>query len=74
MLQFPNDMDNKQLSFRPTTWRQQWIACVAQLVKNPKTLVDLQKLVVDSAAVVKTTPTTVDFGDCATDSDPEPDD
>jgi hypothetical protein len=74
MLQFPNDMDNKQLSFRPTNWRQQWTACVAQLVKNPKTLLDLQKLVVDSAAVVKATPTTVDFGNCETDSDPEPED
>ena len=47
------------------------MTCVAQLVKNPKTLLDLQKLVVDSAAVVKATSTPVDFEDCATDSDSE---
>ena len=50
------------------------MTCVVQLVKNPKTLLNLQKLVVDSAAVVKATSTSVDFGDCATDSDPEPED
>jgi hypothetical protein len=74
MLHFPNDMDNKQLSFKPTNWRQQWTSCVAQLVKNPKTLLDLQKLVVDSVAVTKAAAIPVDFGDCPTDSDPEPED
>jgi hypothetical protein len=51
---------NKQLSFKPTIWRQQWTSCVAQLVKNPKHLLDLQKLVVDSVAVTKAAAIPVD--------------
>ena len=74
MLQFPNDMENKELSFRPTNWRQQWVSCVAQLVKNPKTLLDLQKLVVDSTTVANPITIPIEFGDCPTDSDPEPED
>ena len=45
---------------------------VTQLVKNFKTLQDLQKLMVDSSAVAKVTSTLVNFGNCTTDSDPEP--
>ena len=47
------------------------MACVAQLVKNFKTLLNLRKLVIDSAAIIKATSTPVDFEDCATDSDSE---
>jgi len=57
---FPNDMDNKQISFKPTNWRQQWTSCVAQLLKNPKHLLDLQKLVVDFVAVTKAAAIPVD--------------
>ena len=47
------------------------MTCMAQFVKNSKTLLNLQKLVVDSAAIIKATSTSVDFGDCTTDSDSE---
>ena len=50
------------------------MTCVMQLVKNPKTLLNLQKLVVDFTAVVKATSTSIDFENCATDSDSEPED
>jgi hypothetical protein len=43
-------------------------------VKNPKTLLDLQKLVVDSTAVANPTTIPIQFGDCPTDSDLEPED
>ena len=47
------------------------MAYVTQLVKNSKILLNLQKLMVDYAAVVKATSTSVNFEDCTTDSDPE---
>ena len=47
------------------------MAYVTQLMKNSKILLNLQKLMVDSAAVVKATSTSVDFEDYATDSDSE---
>ena len=45
------------------------MTCVTQLVKNSKTLLNLQKLVIDFTPMVKATSTPVDFEDCAINSD-----
>ena len=45
--------------------------CVTQLVKNSKTLLNLQKLVIDFTPMIKATSTPVDFEDCAINSDSE---
>ena len=47
------------------------MAYVMQLMKNPKTLLNLQKPMIDSTAIVKATSTSIDFEDCTIDSDPE---